>query len=404
MPNLTGHLVLTTSRKRYMECKAEGYEVESYAKYLGISDNIETLYTIFNYFFKCDKIDDVTMMFVLFEAFINNKKPKVYCVWVDNTVCYFKIDNGIKILGEMSISEPISKFSVGEFYRELRYRLVCSDFSLNNVYHLCYGRPFCSDYIGSYVDLRLMFSFIEGLKGLSLPKIVERLSSRIYLTTTIVTAKSLVESLRDSYISLGIKESGNKLSTRYAYYKDYTVCNYDILTKYRDCEYGFIIDCEGVSGGNGALQNGCRQVGVVIYVEYKGRFGMLDKYVFDGELLTESLIELPNTFKDVTGRNIPRGGIPTYIYGTSDKIMIESQINSADKKTSKQLKGKFKFIDVKFEINKVLDSKGMTAKRTLQNIARELGVYAVRPKHNALADAKTLFNILSEIKKGANYE
>ena len=46
----------------------------------------------------------------------------------------------------------------------------------------------------------------------------------------------------------------------------------------------------------------------------------------------------------------------------------------------------------------------MTAKRTLQNIARHFNVMAVRPKHNALSDARTLFNILSAIKRRENLD
>lgn len=391
--------MLTTSRKRYKECRAEGYNIDSFASYLGISTNIESLYTIFNYFFKCDEIDDITMIFVLFEAFIVEKSNQAYCVWVDNTVCWFTIDGGIVKKGTLTIKEPITRFSTGEFFRTLRYRIVNSDISLNNVHHLSYGAPFALDYITKYTDLKLMFNSVVGLAGLSLPSIIERLKKRIYLTPPSVTADSLVDALGDSFESLGIKEERNRLFIRNQYYKDYTLCNYDSLLGYRNSEYGFIIDCEGVTGSDGALQNGCRQVGIIIYIEYNGRYGMVDKFILDGELLTESLIELPNRFKQLSGRQIPKGGIPTYIYGASDRVMLESQISHADKKTSRQLKGKFKFIDVKHEISHYMDEHGMTAKRTTQNIARYLGVCALRPKHNALADAKTLFNILSEINK-----
>jgi len=405
IPKFGADTVLTTSLRRYSWCKTEGIPVISLSKYLGVSQKVEPLYTIYDYFFKGNVTDDLSIIIQIFDAFIFKKAKVVFCLWLDNSVCWFSIDNkSIEIIGELMLDEPISKFSVGEFYKRLRYQLVQTDVSLNNVVMLSYGVPLADEYLSSYIDVQKLFNCIDGLKHLSLPKLVERLSNSISTGYSTVTARSLVNGLKDSSKALCLRESDGHLYTRQSYYKDYSVCSGVELTKYKDCQYGYIIDCEGVTGSDGSLQNGCRQLGVVLYAEYQGKMGVLETHLLDGELLTECLLQLPDYFRVVTGRPSLRGAIKTYVYGSSDKIMIESHIKNCGKKVYKQLKGKFDFIDVKGEINHYMNETGMTSKRTLQNIARHLGVYALRPKHNALADARTLFNVLCEIKKGEYYE
>ena len=400
--NRDNTLIITTSKSVYNKYKTNGFEVVSLSAYLGVStrDRIYTLYQVFDFFFSGDVSSKEQMLKIIFSAFIDESKSWSYCVVVEDTVCWFRVIDGcLRRLGSMSVTDPASSLSVGEFVKKLRYNLVISGVGLNKLTFLTYGQSMLSEYYPVYKNLKGIFYSIEGLKGLTLNEIYWQLSSNISVNKTKITALDLVDALSDSYKALGLSFNGSHISCRYRYYKDYSDCRYKGISA-RNCEYFFIVDCEGVTGGDGSLQAGCRQVGVILCARCGDILMSVYRFLGDAPLISEVLSGVPDVYRDITDRPISSKGIKVYTYGISDKVMLESQIAQSDKKIRKKLSGVFNFIDVKPSISVALDKTNMTGKRTLQNIARHFGAYVIRPKHNALADARTLFNILAVLEKG----
>lgn len=396
-------LIVTVSRRIYNYYKERDISVISLSAYMGISpkDKIFPLYTVWSYYFDGEIDCDEDMILMLHGAVIEDR-DWVYCLCIDKTFCWFSYDSErseIKVMGSMSLTEPVSSYSIGKFLNRLRYNLVNSGASLMRTVFLSYGDFIFKDYIASYRDFGVMLNSIQGLDSQTLQGVYSKLSNTLCTKDKDITASDMLKALSDSCKALGLRFNGNKIDYRRVYYKDYSICTCSNYNK-KNVSYSLVIDCEGVSGNNGALQNGFRQMGVIFCAEFDDKILSMYKFTIEKELLLESLENIPSLYKDLTDRNIPVGGIPTYIFGASDKIMIESQIELSDRRVRKRLTGVFDFIDVKYDISRILDNGGMTSKRTLQNIARFFGVYAVRPKHNALSDARTLFNILAVIKKG----
>ena len=395
-------LIITTSKTIYNNYKSEGYEVVSLSAYLGVSprDKILTLYQVYDFFFSGNVTTKEQIVKILYSAFITESKIWCYCLIVNDSVCWFRVtDKGIRKMGSMSVPDPISSISVGYFVKQLRYELVMTGVGLNKLSFLTYGTSILSDYYPVYKDLSIMFSGIDGLKDLSLLEVYNQLSNTVSVTRKTVSASDIVDALSDSYRALGLSFSNAHISYRFRYYKDYSDCHYtDLVSK--NCEYFFIFDCEGITGGDGSLQAGCRQIGGILCARYEDIIVSVHRFTGDSPLISEVLAGLPNLYKEITDRPIPSKGIPVYTYGISDRVMIEGQLEHADKKIRKKLSGVFNFIDVKPIISIALDKTGMQGKRTLHNIARHFGVYVIRPKHNALSDARTLFNILAVLEKG----
>lgn len=398
--DLTDYTVLTTSKRVYSHYKDSGISVESFSAYLGITcpGVILTLYQIYDFYFEGYISNNKEMLSFVFRAFID-VRPWGYCVAVADSFCWFKVTvNGIHKLGLISMDEPISNISVGSFIKRLRYSLVSTDVSLKALSFLSYGKLILSDYCDKYVDLRLIFSGVNGLSNESLLGVYNQLSDKISVTKRHVSAEDLVSCLSDSSRALGASFENGDFRCRSHYYKDYSSCKF-MNVQSRELCYFFVIDCEGVTGGDGSLQAGCRQLGIMLCAKYRELLIPLHSIVINSELIVDSLLNIPSMYRNITDHGIPAKGVPTCIYGVSDKVMIESVINSTEGRTKKKLSGLFNFYDVKSTITGVLDREKMTGKRTLQNIARYFGVYALRPKHNALSDARTLFNILSIISR-----
>lgn len=412
-------LVLTTSKYRYNECISKGIPVMSLSAYLGISPktSIETLFGVYNHFFtpdfvnmyEADKIGvDTVLINTIYDAFLKKVDFTTYCLNIGNTFCWFNMKNN-KVLyeGHEVLTEPASMYSVGKFANRLRYLMVQSGASLNNVVFYSWGDFLLEEIFPNYKDLRAVMSGIKGLGGLSLEDTYEQLSEYILTDKDReeIDAHKFVNLLIDNASILGMhSDSYGNLLFKQNYYKNYSACKSNV-TITRDTEFFMIVDCEGVSSSNGALQNGFREIGVILCIKQKDR--LVCRYFMQSQsAIFESFMkELPCAYRAFSGRNIPKNGIKTYVYGASDKKMIQGQIETIkDRWLRNKSMNLFDFVDVKYLIGKVLDKDGMTAKRTLQNIARHFNVMAVRPKHNALSDARTLFNILSAIKRRENLD
>jgi hypothetical protein len=214
-----------------------------------------------------------------------------------------------------------------------------------------------------------------------------KLLSKTIKDRYVVTAEAFVDSLIDSSSDLGIYQKDGVLYSGQTYYKDYNTCVSPIIEPSK-CSYGMIIDTEGVKGTDGAIKNGVSELGGLIYCKYNNILLNVDTFECDSLLLSETLERAISNYKEISGVSKPRR-IPVLVYGKSDILML----NSSD--ISKKLLTTFEFVDCKKFIKE--HSTELTEKPTLSNIARSVGVKPIYPKHRALNDSKTLFNILAKI-------
>lgn len=399
-------LVLTTSRYRYNECVSKGIPVQSLSQYLGVSQKgiIESLFSIVNHFFVLEGSDelysDQVLVRLIYDAFLKEEVPTTYCFCIDTTFCWFNIDeNRLSNIHTLTMNATATNYTLGKFANLLRYRIVCSGGSLNKLVFYAYGDFILTDTFANYRDLKYLFDGVRGLANMPLSQVYERLIDKLLFRPELVTAEKLVYALNSKFHTLGIRESNNAIQLRSTYCKNFSECSAGYLPL-RCLKYFLVVDCEGVSSSNGSLKNGFREIGLLLCAEYKGKMICRFEFQSDSRLFEDFIESFYQCFKEVTNQSIPRCGLDTFVYGVSDEVMIKGEIEHM---TNKKLKGMaerlFDFKDTKYQINKVLDKEGMTAKRTLQNIARHFDVLAVRPKHSAVSDARTLFNILSEINR-----
>jgi len=195
--------------------------------------------------------------------------------------------------------------------------------------------------------------------------------------------------IMQSDIGLAIKDGA--LVTQKQFYKDFS--SDVIATDYNlPFKYGVILDCEGTSTG------GCSEVGGIIYGynKSKGMLLKIETFYFKQYDFLEGMQSLIERFGIVSGRHF--GNIPVLTYGKTDEIMLQNELHeSTSRSLRKKIQKSFIFLDAQDIIGEYLDSIDTSdlGNRKLSTVAKFVGVRVATPKHNALSDAKTLFNILA---------
>lgn len=355
-------------------------------RYLGLSPNLG-LYEIFSYYFEGKVKNDSTMIKVLENAFLNDS-PYYYCIKLGVTFCWFTLTDRIQIKGKLQFSEPPSIYTVGKFMKHLRYEIALSGANLTKVKYLIWDESDLVNfekYIVTYDKFSDFFNRIEGCKGLTCINIM-RLLSRVRNPKGIginFNAETFVKCLIDSYSVLGIEERDGVLYSRNLFYKDYSICTSSIIN-YNGCSYGFIIDTEGVKGSNGSLSNGISELGGLIFCRYNNIIMNVRTFSCDKYLLDDTIRQALRDIREFTQDS--KKPIKTLVYGASDKKMLSYSLN---KKLFKQLN----FYDCK----PLIYSTYKLNSTSQSNVAEQLGVSFIKPKHNPLSDAKTLFNIIAKL-------
>jgi hypothetical protein len=368
------------------------YDVRFLSEYLGVRGDMG-LYELFSIFFDGKVQDDFDMIETLFKGFLI-ESDWCFCLKIGVTFCWFSIsDKKLHKLGTMQFSEPISKYTVGRFIKRLRFSIVKSGVNLNKIKFLCWnkndlGYEF-SGYITKYDCLDTFFSSIEGLKNLDVESVMHFLSKENKVKY-IITAENFVNCLNDSFDALKLYQKDGVLYSRSTYYKDYSTCISPIVNQ-SDCSYGLIIDCEGKSGGN--IEDGCREIGGLIYCKYSNILVSVNTFACDELLLEDTLLQVFSNYKENTGGKL--SNIQVLTFGKSDEKMLQNSIvKVCSKKNARFILNKLVFIDcMPFVLSHTNTSDD--SKSTLSNIARSLGVMPVFPKHKPVNDARTLFNILA---------
>ena len=395
---INSDLVVVQSAELYDYYTKLGARVKRLSDVLGLVTDMG-LYEIFSFYFEGKVKDDIDMLELIFSGLLNNS-DYCFCLKIGVTFCWFEVrkDRIVK-LGTLQFGEKPSKYTVGRFIKRLKYQIAKSGVNLNKIRFLTWNKDDISEefstYITNYINLESFFGNIDGLKGLTCTNVVKLLSKDIQLRFN-VTAETLVDALQVNFRTLGIYEKDGVLYSRNAYLKDYSICVSSILEPEK-CTYGIIIDCEGKLGEDGSLQNGCRELGGLIYCKYDNILLNIDTFVCDEKLIEDTLERVFENYKDLTNQMT---NINVLVYGYSDVIMLQSSLEQiGGKKFRKKVLNRVNIVDCQPFFNNYIEKKGLEIQKNpkLTKLATELKVSPVYPKHMPLNDARTLFNILAKI-------
>ena len=395
---INNDLVIVQTAELYDYYTKLGARVKRLSDVLGLVTDMG-IYEIFSFYFEGKVKDDIDMLELIFNGLLNNS-DYCFCLKVGVTFCWFEVKKDrIEKLGTLQFGEKPSKYTVGRFIKRLKYQIAKSGINLNKIRFLTWNDEDISEefstYITNYITLESFFGRIDGLKGLTCTNVVRLLSKDIQLRFN-VTAETLVDALQVNFRTLGIYEKEGILYSRNAYLKDYSICVSSILEPEK-CTYGIMIDCEGKLGEDGSLQNGCRELGGLIYCKYDNILLNIDTFVCDEKLIEDTLERVFENYKDLTNQMT---NINVLVYGYSDVIMLQSSLEQmGGKKFKKKVLNRVNIIDCQPFFNDFIAKQGLDIQKNpkLTKLATELKVSPVYPKHMPLNDARTLFNILAKI-------
>lgn len=157
--------------------------------------------------------------------------------------------------------------------------------------------------------------------------------------------------------------------------------------------YFLIADCEG----NRA--NRCRQIGILSVEITSDSYNIYKEYInFKKE---NPMMILKTAYGDIVQKNMNNGNkdlkIPIFTFGTYDEFLITRKLDSDRGKFRKTLKERFIFFDMQKIITEYLHTKfKFKYQRTLSlaAVSKMMGTEIVYPSHDALADSKTLNNVI----------
>lgn len=385
-------IITLNSHDRLRKCLNTDISITSLSSLLELPQS-SSLYEIFSYYFDTEgtPLTDLEMINLILSSLATKllNMQYVYCVSMHDSYCWFYVDahSRVNILGSSNfdvVSEKYQCYERGTHKKVLSYKMAISGCSLFHVKYLTYN------------DLKeSLFDTVPTLQGLSYEKVVSTLSTNLVLNYR-CTAYELVLALSQSSVPLGLRStSTGNLTCNSVFLKDFSICTTDSIEKSRG-KWGIIIDCEG----NKNNQSGLRELGGIIFCKYKDKLISVQTFECTEVLLEDTLIQVIKDYEEGIGRYIPSRGIDIYTYGGVDAVMFEESLrNVSSKQFRRKMKRLFHFHDCRTYIYNYLNEydKLMQDKKTLSNVAKVLNVAVIQPKHNAIADCRTLFNILAYI-------
>lgn len=340
---------------------------------------------------------------LMVQIYNQDKKYKITTCWFTVT-----IDSFCKKLGtfdtEIDYESPYLYYDIEDFKRKLNQSMIATGVSVE----MCKGVTLLNstkeaiDNIfskaGSEIPNYLVVENIRD-KLLSLAKIdIKTNSSNKILARLYNTMQENTYSIKADYIVKMLENSGKKLKLEIndkgisfnvdSYRKDFSKDDVPKLST-RVADYGLIIDCEGTQDG------GCRELGMLIICRMGDILINVKGYRCNESQIAETLDEMYKDYAEFIERYIPSSGIPCYVYGPNDRQrIINSLVGKKNKSSRKTFENRCKFIDCQAAIKKYV---GQLDSYKLGDVASELGVAVVAPKHDPLNDCKTLFNILAKM-------
>lgn len=367
-----------------------------------------SLYDIFSFYFDTDSklVSDSEMIEVIITSILTQGTniQYSYCVYFceDNrySFCWFYINekSKVQILGSDTITlkgDEFDNFKLGKSMKSLRYKIAISGCCISRVKYLSWGTNSLERYISDYIDLSLLISEVTGLRGYNYNDLVRILSTNLKLKYE-YSAKEFMTALSQSSQVLNLKSlDDGSISISDLFVKDYSLCDSTTIDKTR-CKWGIILDCEG----NRDNKSGLRELGGIIFCRHNDILLSVETFECTEILLEETLQQAIKDYESNMGRYIPARGIDIFTFGSIDEVMIEDSLRAvSSKQFRKRIKRLFKYHDCRDFAYTYLSDYNITIddKKTLSNVAKAIGVSVVTPKHNALADCRTLFNVLAFI-------
>lgn len=202
------------------------------------------------------------------------------------------------------------------------------------------------------------------------------------------SAREIGEVLQRYAKQWGLQANNSLEFTNKNYMHDFSMNVMSCEHSYSD-KFGVVLDCEGT------IQYGATEIGGLIIENQNGVLYKIGSFRFERADFTTAFPELLKLWLNVTKRKVERG-ITVYTYGANDETMFLRATGLEMGRKSKRKYAKYlNFVDVSGLVGTKLNSLGLTEGRKLSDVAEQLGVAVCMPKHNALNDAKTLFNVLS---------
>ena len=126
---------------------------------------------------------------------------------------------------------------------------------------------------------------------------------------------------------------------------------------------------------------------------------MASSFFFDNLDIVEGFKQIFESYERQIQRYIPNKGVDILVYGANDEKMIRASFSGKQGKImKKKIDRLFHFTDCRSYVDDFIDmSEIKVDNHKLSTVAKTLGVLTVEPKHNALNDSKTLFNVLAQI-------
>lgn len=403
---------------RLMEFKNLDFNLSLLSSFLDLPQTWG-LYEIFSYYFDSSNevLSDMDILDVIVTSVLtcNTNMQYAYCVYFlknnkySFTWFYVNDKSSVEVLGYDTLILPqdsSKSFILGKFIKSLRYKMAVSGCCIARTKFLTWDNDCVSDDISKYVlgfrTLKDFFGSIRGLELVGYEGVIRLLSNNLKYEYEF-SAQEFVSALSQSSKLLGLKSSDKDgtLLCNNVFQKDYSSCVSNLIDKTR-CKWGIILDCEG----NKDNRLGLRELGGIIFCRYQDVMLSVETFECTEILLEETLQQVIKNYEVDTDRYIPARGIDIYTYGGSDESMIEDSLrNVSTKQFRKKIKRVFKYHDCRDYIYAYLSDNNIKIdeRKTLSNIAKVLGVRVVTPKHNALADSRTLFNVLAFILQDTKY-
>ena len=379
--------IFSQNKELIDDLSEKGYNITPLSRMLNLPEDI-TLYRLFSYYFTGKIETDFDMLKAIFNGFFSSRSL-CYCLKIGNTFCWFEyIEDKFRKLGTLQFSHKMSKHSVGHFIKQLNYAIALTGINLNSIKFLVWSKSDLNFYFREYIKYAIylsdLFINVKGLGGLSCLDTYKLLSNELFLNPTL-TADKFVNALNDSFRQLSFNMD---FECNDYFYKDYSKMTCNSLD-YTNSDIFIILDCEGKKGLDGSLNNGLDKLGGLICCKFNNNVINIEQFNCDEFLIEDTLKIVFQKYRQLS-RN--KKIIDIVVYGTSDEKMFLNSYNNYKRM-------KLNFIDGKpYILNYLRDNNiSVDGKLSLTNIAKELGVAPIYPKHNPVNDARTLFNILAKI-------
>lgn len=369
------------TQSKYIEdlYRDKGVQVYRLSSLLDLQD-VYGLYEVYSHFFEGKVESDFDLIRVVLDGLVNSSST-CYCFKLYSSVCLFTYSTkGIQIVDSIQFSEVLSKYTVGRFMKRLRYMIANAGFNLNSVKYLCWDNDFSDfeDYLIYVTRLKEVFSNVSIFRDMTPKSVIQLLTGNI---VSQLSATNFISILGSHKTELGLTFDGVNIFIRADYKADYTRYT-NILESGR---VFIILDTEGVRGADGKLQNGASSFGGLI-CRYDGTdLCILDEFSSERSMFNDTLIKLQKNLKSYSRNKI----ITVYTYGSQDEYLL----NNSGIKPS--VLAPFVFSDIQPRLNNLM---GITQGIRLSKLADMCGVLLKVPQHNALNDAKTLYNIIYHLK------